>query len=190
VPVSFPLELKGIIEGSFHLHIDENNRLDLREEQVDAKCRWVNIQLKNSLSTFAFSIDVPRKTNEKDPVFSFFNVEKEGLCSKNDAILVCQRENKIHVFLIELKSINKGKYLKQLNSSKVLFEFIVDRMKLINIPVNKDQIEYRGILFCCPRRGAEEPTRKKFKASFDDRNGLQVTEMYCHNTYRIQQFLP
>jgi len=190
VTVLFPLELKDIIEESFHSDIDNENILTFRENQADAKCQWVKIQLKKSLSTFAFSIDVPRKTNEKDPVFSFFNVEKEGLCSKNDAILVCQRENKIYVFLIELKSVNKGKYLKQLNSSKVLFEFIVDRMKLINISVNKDQIEYRGILFCCPRRGAEEATRKKFKANFEDRNGLLVTEKYCHNTYRIQQFLP
>jgi len=190
VTVLFPLLLKDIIEDSFHSHIDEKNILTLREEQADAKCRWVKVQLKHSLSSFAFSIDVPRKVGEKDPIFSFFNVEKDGLCSKNDTILVCQKENKIYVFLIELKSVNKGKYLKQLKSSKVLFEFIVDRMKLINISVNKNQIEYRGILFCCPRRGAEEATRKSFKANFEDRNGLLVTEKYCHNTYRIQQFLP
>ena len=189
MPALFPLELKKIIEETFHLIVDETNSLTVREEQSDAKCRWVKIQLKNSLSTFAFSIDVPRRKDEKDPVFPFFNVTKKGLCSKGDAILVCQKENKIYVFLIELKSINKGKYLKQLKSSKSFFDFIVNRMELIDIPVKREHIEYRGILFCCPRRGAEETTRKKYKANFENRNGLLVTEMECHNTYRIQQFL-
>ncbi len=190
--ISVPELLKDTIDKRFYSEFfpNEENAIFIREEQQDAKCRWVEIKLKNSISSFCFSIDVPRKTGELDPIFPFFNVEKAEICSKNDAILVCQKEQKIYVLLIELKSTTKGSYLKQMKSSEILFNFIVDRINLVQpTAIKKEQLVFKGILFWCPRYMDEGITRKKNKTEFEDRNGLLVTEQLCHNTYHIQQFL-
>ncbi len=169
--------------------IDENNHCIRIEEHQQADCKFVEIRLKQSIPCFCFSIDKKRKKGEGDPIFPFFNPEEKGICSKNDAILICQKEQKLYVLLIELKSKNPGDYLKQLQAAQTFVQFIFARIELYyKCKHSLKNLEFRGILFSCRRIHNEGLTKRK-KMNFNDRNGLQVTEQDCNQTYHLQAFL-
>ena len=185
---------RAIIANTFHLKITSDNAVFIREEQADAKCKWVEIKLKNSICNFCFSFDVPRKSGELDPVFPYFNSSEEtkGLCSKNDAIIICQKNNQVYVLLIEMKSSEKAKSEPQLKAAKILVNFIVDRLNNSknNDKINKQKLEFRCISFYYPRNGYEGSTEKRHKVEFSQKHGLLIAKIPCHRTYYLTQFLP
>lgn len=199
IPEIFSSAIADIAMDKFHIK-PQDNTLYIHENEKDAKCKLVKIKLKNSIPSFCFSIDVKRQKSNVgnkevslDPVFPFFNVNKNNLCSKNDAILICQKHTKTYIFLIELKSGDKQGYLHQLKSSELLVNFIIDRINLSSEKpvIKKEQLEFRGILFWCPRKNDYTTRRKKYKANFTDRNGLLVADFICSEniTFYIPQFL-
>jgi len=180
--------LPDLIAEEFHLPINTEGMLRITEEQIQAACRWVEIRTKQSVPSFGFSIDKPRKIGEGDPVFPFFNPKEAGICSKNDAFLVCQKNQQIYVLLIELKSKNLGKYLNQLHAARSFFQFIIARIRLYyQCSHNLDKIQFRGLLFSC-RRSPDKGTTKHKKVEFNDRNGLLVTEQECNQSYYLTRF--
>jgi hypothetical protein len=181
--------LKEVISTELHL-LPINNTIDIEEKQLQANCRFVKIRLKQSMPYFGFSIDIPKGTGNVDPIYPFF-AEKEGLRRKNDAILFFQKSHKIYVLLVELKSVNKGDYLKQMKAAKCFVEFILCRIKLLKSPPNidSDNIEFRGALFSCRRIPNEGTTERQRSIDFKDRNGLLVTENAGNQLYHIKDFL-
>jgi len=181
--------LPDLIVKDFHLAINTEGTVRITEEKQEATCRWVEIKLKQSVPCFCFSIDKSRKIGEGDPIFPFFNPQKSGICSKNDAILICQKKQKLYILLIELKSKNPGDYLKQLKAAQTFVKFIFARIELYNMCKDKlINLEFRGILFSC-RRTPNEGTTRHNKIVFNDRKGLLVTEQNCNQKYHLQAFL-
>lgn len=182
--------LREAIAVKFHLSMNESNIIRIEEKQIQATCRFVEILLKKSMPYFGFSIDVPKEEGNSDPIYPFFE-EKEGLCRKNDGILFFQSSNKIYVLLVELKSSNKGDYLKQLKAAKCLIEFIICRLNLLpeDPRINLEDIEFRGVLFSCRKTPNEGTTKKKNSMKYEDRNGLFVTENPGNKRYYSRQFL-
>lgn len=181
--------LPDLIDQDFHLPINRDGTLHITEEKQDATCRWVDIKLKHSVPCFCFSIDKARKSGEGDPIFPFFNPTISGISSKNDAIVICQKKQKLYVLLIELKSKNPGDYLKQLKAAQIFVQFIFARIELYNLcKQNLKELEFRGILFSC-RRTPNEGTTRHNKIAFNDRKGLLVTEQNCNQKYHLQAFL-
>jgi hypothetical protein len=86
-----------------------------------------------------------------------------------------------------MKSTNTEGYLQQLKAAKSFVDFVLQRIKIFNNPINTE-VEFRGLLFSC-RRIPNEGTTKKQKVTFADRNGLLVSENSSNNTYYVQQFL-
>ena len=183
--------VKLAIKQDFHLVADDVTLL-IEEKQPDAKCKFVEIKLKKSMYYFGFSLHKDKGKGNNDPVYPFFNPQYEGICSKDDGILFLQKSNKVYVLLIEMKSTNTKGYLKQLKAAKSFVEFVLQRIKIFNNQINTE-VEFRGLLFSC-RRTPNEGTHKKQeitkqKLTFEDRNGLLVSENPGNNTYYIQQFL-
>ncbi len=188
---------KAIAEKPFHIKPDNSDILRIIENDISCACEWVEISIKNLHSVFCFSIDFKDKAG-CDYAFPFFNADEEtrikGLRSKNDAIIICQIDQQVYVFLIELKSENTGKYLQQLKLSKVFVNFIIDIFNIVNesYEINKEDIIFKGILFRCRKRSNKGTTRKEEKAKFDENRdkSLSIAEEPCHDTYRLQYFLP
>lgn len=178
--------VKLAIKQEFHLVADDVTLL-IEEKQPDAKCKFVEIKLKKSMYYFGFSLHKDREKGNNDPVYPFFNAQYEGICSKDDGILFLQKSNKVYVLLIEMKSTNTKGYLQQLKAAKSFVDFVLQRIKIFNNQINTE-VEFRGLLFSC-RRTPNEGTHKKEKLTFEDRNGLLVSENPGNNTYYIQQFL-
>lgn len=186
---------KAIAKTPYHINPNNEGILRVVENDPSCSCEWVEISTKTISSFFCFTLDFKDKNN-CDTVFPFFNANKEtsisGLRSKNDAILICQVDERISILLIELKSENTGKYLQQLESSKIFVNFIIDRFNLVNksFQIKKENIEFKGILFRCRKRSNRGTTVKKDKAKFENRNAsFLITEEPCHNIYRLQYFL-
>ncbi|MBK8816383.1 MAG: hypothetical protein IPN42_13175 [Methylococcaceae bacterium] len=150
---SFPHLLNCVIPDEFHFHLVKGDKNTLRLIEEKEKLS-VDIKIKSSDNISCFSFDKNKQT-KSDAIFPFFNPSVKGLCTKNDYILVHQKGNKIYVFLIELKSKNKGEYLKQLMAGKHFFQFIIDRIKLCNSDfqdIDKDNLLYKGVLFRIDKR--------------------------------------
>jgi len=181
--------LPDLIAKDFHLSLSTEGTLCITETKSQASCRWVEFNLKQSVPCFGFSIDKSRKIGEGDPIFPFFNPKKEGICSKNDAFLVCQKKQQIYVLLIELKSGDPGKYLKQLRAAQAFFQFIIARIKLhYHCSHSLDNIQFRGLLFSC-RQIVRDKITKRQKIEFKVMNNLPVTKQNCNQTYNLQTFL-
>ncbi|MFN6180178.1 MAG: hypothetical protein ACK4ZH_05695 [Dolichospermum sp.] len=179
-------QVKLAIKQDFHLVADGLTLL-IEEKQPDAQCKFVKIKLKKSIDYFGFSLDKDKGQGNNDPVYPFFNSQCQGICSKNDGILFLQKSNKVYVLLIEMKSTNPKGYLQQLKAAKSFVHFVLQRIKIFNDQINTE-VEFRGLLFSC-RRIPNEGTTKKQKITFEDRNGLLVSENPGNDTYYIQQFL-
>jgi len=191
--LNIPDIFRTIIADKFHLPISDN-AVFIREEQADAKCRWVEIKFKNSINSFCFSFDNQyRVSGELDPIFPFFNSQAyEGLCAKSDAIIICQKNNETYVFLIEMKSSEKTKSEPQLKASKIMVNFIIDRLNNSKSKdkINKKNVQFRCISFYYPRSGYEGTSKKRNKMEFLKQHGLEITKIPCHRTYHLTQFLP
>jgi len=178
--------VKLAIKQEFHLVADDVTLL-IEEKQPDAKCKFVEIKLKKSMYYFGFSLHKDREKGNNDPVYPFFNPQCKGICSKDDGILFLKKSNKVYVLLIKMKSTNTEGYLQQLKAAKSFVDFVLQRIKIFNNQINI-KVEFRGLLFSC-RQIPNEGTTKKQKLTFEDRNGLLVSENSGNNTYYIQQFL-
>ena len=181
--------LPKVIATELHIKPDDGI-LQITEQKEQATCRWVEIILKQSVSSFCFTIDKERKIGNGDPIFPFFNPTIPNICSKNDAILICQKQQEIYVFLIELKSKNSGKYLTQLKAAQLFVQFIFERLTLYKMcKDNLTDVKFRGILFSNMQTSKEKPS-KHTPIIFKDKNGLLISKQKCHNTYNLTTFLP
>ncbi len=190
---------RNAIAEKFHLsnkddilYIEEkrNAGKSLTTKKDKCLCEWVKISIRK-IDYFCFSIDHD-DTNGQDTVFPFFNTKEnriKGLRSKNDAILICQKESKIYIFLIELKSNNTGNGLKQLQLSRLFIDFIIDRFNAVNsgYKISKEDIEYRGILFSS--RTTKGTSRKKPKFYMYRDISLAVADETCQEIYPLEYFL-
>lgn len=185
---SLPNLLNQVISEDFHFPLVEKNTLRLVEVKEKLS---VDIKITRSDSIFCFSIDKD-KSSKNDTVFPFFNPSVKGLCIKNDFILVHQKENKIYVFLIELKSKNTGEYLKQLRAGKLFFQFVVDRIKLCHSDFqdfDKSSLYYKGILFRIERKSPNKGISRHKKFEFEPTPDLDVCIQNYDNVYYLSQFL-
>ena len=76
--------------------------------------------------SFAFSLDQP----ETDP-WPFIKAEDmHGICKVCDALIVIRRDEQNYVIALEMKSTNAAKAEKQIASSYLLINWLVDLLKL------------------------------------------------------------
>ena len=109
---------------------------------------------------------------------------------------MAQKQNKVCIFLVELKSTNPTGYLKQLHAAKLFMQFILDKACLCHPDFktlyNEFELEYKGILFCQPpitdKPNEEKSKSKTKKLLFNDRNGLLTTQQNYDKVYYLSQF--
>lgn len=190
-----PNALKEYINECYHvLPVDKNN-LKLTEGKNSTH---VHIKLadRDFDNIFCFSIDKEKTKNSKcavgNNIFPFFNASVAGLCIKNDFTLVHQLGNKISILFIELKSNETDGYLKQLQSGKLFFQFVIEKIKLCNSDFQDidSHFECKYVLFCLPRKTAKKfnstQTRKLQKIELD---GLPIDYHDINKTYHLSHLL-
>ncbi|MBE0471664.1 MAG: hypothetical protein IBX55_19410 [Methyloprofundus sp.] len=166
--------LDQVIERCFHLSL-AGGKCVLSEANAD--CNRVEIEI--SSKAFAFSLD------GQGHLIKPFNSSEAGINKKNDGVLCFLHKQKFYVFLLELKSGNKGQYLKQLKSGKNFVEYLIQQINLF-YPVNI-QPEYRGVLFRLEKRSPQKQTTRKTPPNFENRGGLLCVDLNCNQSYKLSQ---
>jgi|GEM_PF-766870 len=175
--------LDEIIAPDFKVS-NSGGTITFQESQRDkGKCEKVSISTTQKV--FSCTLDVPILTP-----FNCFNTRIEKFTTRNDGILFCHKDNKLIIFLIELKSNNESKYLKQLKAARNFVEYLVKQINLLSdLHIPFDDIEFRGILFMLGRKTPPKgKTSKKISAiKFENRNDLICTTLSCNQNYKLQQ---
>lgn len=189
-----PKLLSEIIDKDLHEPVDKKT-FRLTELKTKEKLS-VDIRF-DDYHVFCFSIDKDRNSDEssKDLIFPFFNASAVGVLSKNDFIIIAQKQKKVCVFLIELKSTNPDGYLKQLHSARAFMRFVLEKAHICHPnfkSLNELELEYKGILFSktpISNKFAEERSKSKNKKLlFENKKGLLVTQQSYDNVYYLSQF--
>lgn len=191
---SLSYALKQYINECYHvLPVDKNN-LRLIEEKNSS---YVHIQLKDRDfdHIFCFTLDKEKSDDEQcavgNKIFPFFNPSVEGLCVKNDFILVHQFGDKVTVLLIELKSNHQKGCLNQLKTGKLFFQFIIEKIKLCDSDFENiaNDLEYKFILFRKPRKVIDKfntTQKKKINKAEED---ILINYQLTNNAYYLSQLI-
>ena len=110
--------------------------------------------------------------------FPFFGNPPEHVAKMCDGIIVLSYKNKDHIFVIELKTTDKGPYKKQLKNGQYVCEWLLTLLKEHGHYPNKKQVHFIGLLCYEPRRITNKGTtshRKSIAPSGED-NGLPIYE--------------
>lgn len=189
-----PKLLSKIIDKDLHEAVNKKGlRLSelktVEQLSVDIRC--------DNHHVFCFSIDKDRdaKKSPKDLIFPFFNPREKGILSKADYIVVAQKQKKVRIFLVELKSTDPDGYLKQIHSAKLFMQFVLDKARLCHPDfknIEELEFEYKGILFHeKPILDKEDDKKSKNKKlAFEDigNKGLLITRQTYDNVYYLSQF--
>jgi len=152
------------------------------KQREQNKCKKVEISISSKV--FAMSLDNGEK------VFNCFDDsldEDKNLNKKNDGILIFEYKDKIIVLLIELKSFNEGKYLKQIKSGKNFMEYLFKQIELFYPISLNNKVCYFGILFKLFKQIPSKNPTKREKINFTDKNGLLTSWIKCNSSYKLQQ---
>lgn len=170
--------LNEIIDSRFILS-NSGGRITFNEPQTrEGKCEQVVINTTQKV--FTLSLDIKGLTP-----FKCFNSSREKYTKKNDGILLCKKDKKLIILLIELKSDNLGQYLKQLKAGKNFVKYLINQINLFSeLNILNEDIIYKGIVFHTKRVPFKGTTRKQ-KLIFEDRNGLSCGELNCNATYPL-----
>ncbi len=111
------------------------------------------VRIKKRGQLLHFAVDKSQEQDSKD-LFPYFSSTVKGLRKINDHILFYQVEDKLLVFIIELKSTATGGILSQVESGYVFAKFLVETFKRIN-KLWDLKVEFVGVLFS---RKYQKPT--------------------------------
>lgn len=156
--------------GESYALVDENSRQNLE------------IAVGGLSDSVCLVIDKKRaKTKDgapsKDPTLPFIEPSEPGLTSKVDAILIVSRDDVLYVFLLEMKTGNAGNYLLQMQTGKLITEFLFGLLKLhkkCDTPVP----QFFGVLCYGGERKTvpKGTTRHGSAIEFEERQDLKVCD--------------
>lgn len=157
----------------------------LKIVETDARAKGKEVILKTSKKIFCFSLE--QKESGIFRVYQFFKKTTEKINSKNDAIIICEKDKKYYLLIIELKSDNINDYLKQIKKGKIFAEFL---RETINLHYNeKIEFEYRGIVFHTGRKTTKKRPTSKKECPYENRNGIKIVEAENNSEYYLEYFL-
>lgn len=144
----------------------------------------LEVAFRGGSDVLCLNIDKKRLKNvdgstAADQTLPFFEPSESGLLKKNDAIFLCSRDQRLFVFLLELKMNHASGYLPQLNSGRLFIEYLFNVMKL-HQKCEEVELNFFGLLcFGVKRKSVlKETTRHAAKFNFSDRNGLIVSDYF------------
>lgn len=175
--------LKEAMNSENVITFNSSNVLEIIEEKNQIEGSGQSVKFKNTGKSFVFTLD----NLAKDPFPYFASVE--NIKKRNDAILFCEEENKVYVFIIELKSKKTSGAIKQIKSGISFVNFILNLLQLnydITPHPNGSNYEYRSIIFNTSSRNANRrPTKKKVE--YENIDDILVAYEQCNKTYDFKK---
>lgn len=110
-----------------------------------------------------------------DRLLPFLNPTVSDITKKNDAIVLVCDGSKLYAFMIEMKTSDKGDYLRQIQAGKCFLEFVVALLKLHEKLDTKLVVNYYGLL-CRSRTAPNKGTTKHSEIKFEPKSGVLIHE--------------
>ncbi len=178
------LELDNIIHDNFKVRKNSDNHLLFYEENSNASGKFVKIKTRGKV--IAFSLDQDESGDFR--VFPFFQKGIEGINSKNDGIIIFEKDRKLCVFLLEIKStLNtkaKTKALAQLRKGKAFVDFLFEIYKDSNeITEEINYIIKEGIFYSDERT----LTSKRKSSRANDKDNISNVEFFIKKANEIYE---
>jgi len=168
--------LDELIKSQYLIH--PGGELILREENTNAKCKFVKLKTTGKVLVLKLDIDGP----EIYPYFKPGNAR-----SKCDNIVVAIANKKIYVFLCELKS-GRGNEIDQINAGMIFLQYIIKTAKRVQTDINIKNIEYRGIIFS--GKYIPKGTTNPRKPIYNDKTTMGLLYLYrpCNEKYKLSSY--
>ena len=179
----FITNLSNTINEDFKIAL-VSNEIEIKEE--NSECKKVILESKRK-NIFAFSLDI--NLSNRCKMFPFFNQSTNSINKVNDGIIFYINNNKIFVFLIELKTKQLGDYMKQLQAGKIFAFYllgILNNSFSKNYKIDKENI--KCLVFSLRKTSRKQGT-KRTNISYETINGLNIAELQCNNKHIIEKFL-
>lgn len=175
--------LEQIIARSYRIFPDNNNLLTIREDKNNSGNSSLGsyVSFKKTGRIFSFTLDI----DNSNP-FPYFS-ERTGLKGKNDAIIFAEKDGKIFILLLELKSKNLSTSMKQLRSGENFVQFIVKTIELHFKGAINEQLEFRYLLFTT--RKIPKKRTARLIINYHDNKGKKVAEEDSNRAYALVDFL-
>lgn len=148
--------LRTCTADTFHYSKGTGKKIVLTEFDPGAACTEVVIDSKN-IQTFVLQLD-QQPAPDIHPLLSSGEPELRKRC---DYILFCLKENSIICLLIELKSYNPGRWIKQCIAGKAITDYIVSMIDNKFDTNYSGNIEFRMLNFNMKRASGLKGRKKK-----------------------------
>lgn len=182
------VDLNNIIDEKFKICKSDNGILKFIEKNKNARSNYV--ELKTQGLYVAFSLDQDEKQGFK--VYPFFKTGTDKINSKNDGIIIFEKNNKLCIFLLEIKSDlspnTKKKALSQLRKAKIFIDFLLETYKHYK---DKEtlQIDYiikEGIFYYDSRKSSFKRVSSR-RNNRDSISGIEYITKKSNNVYILQE---
>lgn len=146
--------IKQTIDAKYHSEEARHSTWILKEINKESNQR-IRMRLpKKNCFSIAFSLDC-----KSSKPFAFLSDSPPRHFAKMcDAILFCVHENKIYLFVVEIKTNNQGEYEKQLINGKLFCDWLIALCREHKYLDSKAEITVISLLIWEPRRSAPEGT--------------------------------
>ena len=176
--------LSNAINNDLHIPII-SREITVSENNIHTSCKKVTFK-STSENIFAFSLDY--KFKEKIKIFPFFDQSLANITKVNDCIIFYVIKNKIHIFLVELKSNNLSDYKIQLQAGKNFVHYLNNMMNLVfqkNYFIDEKDIK---CLVFTTRNMPQKQGTKKTNIEYENINGLNISYHPCGSTFQLDKF--
>ncbi len=145
-------KIKEIIKADYFCSLN-NGKLILQDKDENGRKLGKPVNIEARTDVVCLELDKKNKS-----IFQFFELGVTDLCKIADRILFYSKEDKIFVFIIELKTEATGGAIKQVKASYVLSEYIINTVRRM-LNFKEYNIEYRGLIFS--NKAYKLPTKPK-----------------------------
>lgn len=175
MPTNFLTKTVNVIKADF-----KNSFLGGQITLQDSTSKPVNL---SKTGTF-ICIQPDKKIRDWKNNFPFFETSVNTLCSVSDHLIFYPKDDKLFVFIVELKSSNPTGAISQIRASWELSKYICGTVsRLLNYP--KTQIEYRGLIFSTKTPFKGNTKSKNLEYLEDPISKLKFRHLQSGNNYDL-----
>jgi len=185
-------KIREAVHNDFLVKTDDKwKKIELSEEDDNAKCKSVLFKQEKGIKTVVIKLD--KQGKDIHPLFS----TKKGLNNlkiKNDYLIFALKNKRLYALLIELKSGNTGKWIKQCKAGEVIAKYILG---LVNnwaddIVIDINNFNFRYILFYTNSLEFKNRRKKNTKISsieyIDNNADFVYVRKKCNEKYNLGMF--
>jgi hypothetical protein len=137
------------------------------EEKNEPSLPKTTIKQKNKMLLYSFDLE-----DSNQSVFPIFNASYPNLTAISDHVIFYQKEDKLFVFICNLKSAVKGNASKQAEATYLFTEYIVKTTERV-LNFQKINVEYRSIVFWKGKGNRFQTNMNKIEFGVLEKSGLK-----------------